>query len=439
MKKPIRWIHGEIAAWEQAGLVSPEQAGRLRERYPEPPASNIGMILFASLGAVIVGLGVILLLAHNWQAIPRGGKLALILGSLLAAHGAGMWQIRAGRRGLGEGLNLLGTMLFGAGIWLIAQIYHIDEHYPNAFLFWSLGAMGLAWALPSVPQAALACVLIPVWCGVEGFDFSRGMHAGPLILAGWVATLAFRLRSAFLLTVAIPAFFLSLLFVLFNLPCPAHAHGGLIFSVLLNFGVALIAATYLWPRGGGFEAAPTILGFYGRFLALGLIYLLTFPHFADDVLPSAWNQAAFSVKLYTVVFAALAAALWLKVAVAGRRGQTEAPPGDEWLFPLAAAWAALHLFLPVIHADEWLTALPFNLILLALIVALMTRGCRQGLRGPTAVGSILLVLLMLARYFDLFESLWMRGLVFIGVGVALFVQGLIYRRVRRTRLEGGPR
>lgn len=40
-------------------------------------------------------------------------------------------------------------MLFGAGIWLVAQIYHIEEHYPNGFLIWGLGAMALAWALPS--------------------------------------------------------------------------------------------------------------------------------------------------------------------------------------------------------------------------------------------------------------------------------------------------
>jgi uncharacterized membrane protein len=54
------------------------------------------------------------------------------------------------RTGLIGGLHLLGTMMFGAGIWLIAQIYHIDEHYPNALLIWSLGALGLAWALPSL-------------------------------------------------------------------------------------------------------------------------------------------------------------------------------------------------------------------------------------------------------------------------------------------------
>ncbi len=39
-------------------------------------------------------------------------------------------------------------MFYGAGIWLVAQIYNIDEHYPNGFLFWALGALAMAWAMP---------------------------------------------------------------------------------------------------------------------------------------------------------------------------------------------------------------------------------------------------------------------------------------------------
>ena len=42
---------------------------------------------------------------------------------------------------------MLGTLFFGAGIWLVAQIYHIDEHFPNGFLIWGLGALALAWRI----------------------------------------------------------------------------------------------------------------------------------------------------------------------------------------------------------------------------------------------------------------------------------------------------
>ena len=66
-------------------------------------------------------------------------------------------------------------MFYGAGIWLVAQVYHIDEHYPNGFLFWALGALVLAWALESIPQALLATVLFTIWAAPR-----RGRSTAPL-------------------------------------------------------------------------------------------------------------------------------------------------------------------------------------------------------------------------------------------------------------------
>ena len=88
----------------------------------------------------------ILFFAYNWAAIPKFLKLALVFAALVTSHGAALWVTRRNpaNHSLVEGLHILGTMMFGAGIWLIAQIYHIDEHYPNAFLVWGLGALGLA-------------------------------------------------------------------------------------------------------------------------------------------------------------------------------------------------------------------------------------------------------------------------------------------------------
>jgi uncharacterized membrane protein len=435
MSSPIRWVRREIESWQHENLISEDQAQTLLKRYPEPAASNLGLILFAGFGALIIGLGIILLLAYNWQAIPRGIKLAIILGSIAAAHGTGLTLIQKQRPALGEAICLLGTMLFGAGIWLIAQVYHIDEHYPNGLLIWSLGAMALAWTLPSLSHATLAAVLVTTWCGMEAFDFHRPMHAGPLLLAGWIGLLALKQKSRFLLSISIPALFLSTLFVLVGTPGYSHAHGGLIISGLLNFGIALVALSYLFPRFRFFESATPILGFYGRLIALGILYLLTFPHVADDLLRSSWATAALPIKLYYIVFLALSIALWLRIATDVRIRFSERPPFDQWIYPFTAVVVALYAFLPTADWDGWVVAIPFNLALLALIIALMTRGCRQGLLGSTVAGALLLLLLTFSRYFDLFGSLLVRGLLFILIGVAIFIQGLVYHRAKRRKGE----
>ena len=93
--------------------------------------------------------------------MPKALKLMVVFAALFVSDGGALWVGRRSpeRTGLIEGLRLLGTMMFGAGIWSIAQIYHIEEHYPNAPLIWSLGALGalgFAWALPSLSQGFIA-------------------------------------------------------------------------------------------------------------------------------------------------------------------------------------------------------------------------------------------------------------------------------------------
>ena len=147
----IRWLFGEIEKWKSEGVITEEEAASIRGRYPAlPPERPWGTILFGSIGAVIIGLGIILVVAYNWEAMHRFVKLAIIFGMLLAAHGTGFYLRRKSDHFVfGEAFHVLGTMFFGAGIWLTAQIYHIQEHLPTAFLIWGVGALAMAWAVPS--------------------------------------------------------------------------------------------------------------------------------------------------------------------------------------------------------------------------------------------------------------------------------------------------
>ncbi|HZP59386.1 MAG TPA: hypothetical protein VFB27_03605, partial [Opitutaceae bacterium] len=82
-------------------------------------------------------------------------------------------------------------------------------------------------------------------------------------------------------------------------------------------------------------------------------------------------------------------------------------------------------------SDERFVAIIFNLIFLSVALMWMVRGCREGRLRPTVLGSLLFAALVWARYFDLFESLAVRGLVFILLGGVLFAEGFYYRRMRQ--------
>ena len=88
-------------------------------------------------------------------------------------------------------------------------------------------------------------------------------------------------------------------------------------------------------------------------------------------------------------------------------------------------------------SDTFLTGV-VNLIFLAITAMWMARGCREGELKRVILGSLLLVALVFARYFDLFESLAARGLVFLIIGGVLFAEGFFYRRARQ-RVDGEGR
>jgi uncharacterized membrane protein len=390
-------------------------------------------MVFSGLGAVIVGLGIILLFAYNWQAIPRAAKLLIVFGSLAAAHATGLWLfIRRPRfRGLGEAICVLGTMLFGAGIWLVAQIYHIDEHYPNGLIVWAVGALAMAWAMPSIAQGAIAAGLMTVWCGMESFNFDASMHAAPVMIVVFVGLLAWRMKSRFLLAVTLPMVVLSMVFVMVG---SAFHHGERVaFGMVFNIGVTLAAAGVLARRSRHFPESAPVFSFYGWLVSLIFLFVLTFPDAADHMLIRGWGQMESWLSGYWVGSLVLCVAGWGWLGYREIvRAEGHRVPLDHFLLPMAVVVTAVDLTL-MERVDELLLAVPFNLVLLALIVAMMTRGCRHGLTVPTVIGSLLLVAYMFARYCDLFESLLIRGLVFIVVGAAIFAQGMLYNRTKRRK------
>jgi uncharacterized membrane protein len=435
MSKQQRWLKQEVAQWRTEGLVDDALAQRILARYPETAERGWGRIIFSALGAVLVGLGVILFFAYNWQAIPKVAKLALVFGALAAAHGAAMTLARRtdANRALVEGLHALGTMLFGAGIWLVAQVYHIDEHYPNAFLVWSLGALALAWALPSLVQALLALFLISFWAGVEVFQFHTPIHGAPLLVALGVLPLAWWRRSPALMFWA-----LAVLFVV-----TAFAAGGIrleaLFSLLFMMGAAAFIAGVA-AEANGVRAADAPLRAVGLFVVLGIGYALSFPRIARALGDVNFENKPGLVIYFAAVGAALLAAIAAAAVSFSRGALAQIDTYRRWQLALVGIGLAIVLWVTFSHSkvDGWAIALPFNAIVLALAALLILEGSAHLKPRLVAAGCLIFALVTVSRYTDLFSSLLVRAAVFIALGAGLFFVGSFYTRQRRRAQEVRP-
>jgi uncharacterized membrane protein len=425
-----RWLHGEIPAWVKAGIIDSDQAEQLRQRYILAKGVGWGRIVLSSIGAILVGLGVILLFAYNWEAMPKAVKLAVVFGALAVAHIAGLLVNRKESNPIaGEGLHALGTMLFGAGIWLVAQIYHIDEHYPNAFILWGMGALLMAWALPSLTQALMAVALVIVWQLTEVFDFRQALHGAPWILLLGVFPLIWRLRSPVLAATATSALIASLTLSAFRVDEELFALIIILTSALF-IAIGRLVEQYpklaLTETGQAFRQ-PALLAYFG------MLYLLTFPDLAGDLLnldlSSTWARA----YLFGALIPALAA--WGVVVLNRlRTGQLGESISD--LVILASLLLVIIFAGLDIGHGNWMLSAPFNLLLLAQGLWLIIDGSRKVHSRMVVAGCLLLTLLAVSRYLDLFDSLLSRALVFFLIGGGLFMVGNFYNRQKQHSGRG---
>jgi hypothetical protein len=90
----------------------------------------------------------------------------------------------------------------------------------------------------------------------------------------------------------------------------------------------------------------------------------------------------------------------------------------------------------VAENSGWAGAGLFNLVYLFHCMMLISQGCRRVDLKSTTTGCLLLSLIAVTRYVDLFQSLVLRALVFLIIGAVVFAVGISYARAKRRSQEG---
>ena len=428
MSKRTRWLRDQIGTWLDEGLIDAGQAEALRARYPvsdqDTPWSRI---IVSSVGAIVFGLGIILFFAYNWADMHKVTKLALVFGAVLATHGTGFYLSASAdaKRSLVESLHVMGTMLFGAGIWLVAQIYHIDEHYPNAFFVWGIGALALAWAMPSVAQGLMAVLLVFLWGSFEVFDFSSPTHWGSWVVLLGVLPLAWMQRSRVLLFFALVAFITLFVF------SAGQVEGDLVIAALFYLACLHLAAGRLSTRSAFPESAP-LFSVVGYSVYLVLLYLFSFHEVARELVrlnPEGMLE-------WSYVIAPLIAALlaWAVLLATGAWQRADGIRRWETGLILLAMLLVLIAQFGASRGDVGIVVFAFNLIFLGHCVVMIVRGTGRLNWKQVSLGCVLFSALAFARFLDLFDDLLMRSLFFLALGAGLFLIGNFYSH--RKKLQG---
>ncbi|MGE3818749.1 MAG: DUF2157 domain-containing protein [Isosphaeraceae bacterium] len=449
------WLKVELESWRGLGLVSDDQALAVLSLYgTEAQAAErrqsraLAILLF--LSALLAGLGVLLLIGYNWAAMPSAAKVVLILAAVITAHSAGL-KLRSQKEKAtaSEVAFFLGCLLFGAGIGLIGQIFHVNANDAGAFWWWAIGVLPFALALEGIAFHVLFVALAATWCGYEVLGFGNlgawffgrwgGIPNGAYSLLALAApgfALAYKRKSAPLLSLYVP---LIAWWVVLQ-PFAWRFHENPAYFIGSVGGLLLLAAEL--HRAGDPMAVP--YRFHGTALVGGLLIPMSFSEFHRF----GWGAGTDLIPMLVepVVVAALALIL-LAVAVGlRRRGEPGGSWNEDWLAVVRTAttplgligmFVAMGLWRLVTGGEPIAPTIAANLAMLALAFWLMRLGLRDDRGLPFSVGVGYFLLWTMLRYFDLFGDFGgMLGaaLMFFLCGAALFGVALYWRRRKEVTL-----
>lgn len=156
----------EIRGWEEEQLISAEQAAQLRARYGltvDDRSVSLGYMVLSGLAILCAGLALLLVISHNWDEIPRVVRMSALILLTAGLNLRGIQQMARGRRDSGVRWLFAGGLSYGAAIMLIAQIYHLGEHFPDGLFWWALGVLPMALLCASRLLHLLQLGLATLW------------------------------------------------------------------------------------------------------------------------------------------------------------------------------------------------------------------------------------------------------------------------------------
>src|ERR1044071_879822 len=134
-------LNADLARWQADGVIAPAAAEAIRAALPPAPrAVNIPTVI-GMLGALLIAAAFLAFVAANWPAIARPARFAILLAGIGCAYGAGAWFDRRDRTYLADISVTVGSIVFGASIALVGQMYHLGEDFAGGLMLWSVGSL----------------------------------------------------------------------------------------------------------------------------------------------------------------------------------------------------------------------------------------------------------------------------------------------------------
>lgn len=425
----------ELVKLEQNGIITGDTSERIRAYYnsSEKPKTIVLLIIFGILGTLLIGSGIILLLAHNWDDLPRWVRTIISLAPLVAAQSVCGYAILKKQESIAwrESTTVFLFCAVGAGISLISQTYNIYGDFGRFILVWSLLILPVIYLFDAVTVSIFYLAWVGLWTGHQ-----VGEHLYPWLywpLAGAIIPFGYRLyknaahsmrftlfswAATIFATATLPMLFSKVTFIDSELILPLA-------YVLLFLLLYLVGHTSFYDQKSSFANPGSLIG------SLGIIVLLLIVSF-EDVWKyyqkhqpgkiTAWEDIA-GILLLAGIFVSIII-LFLRHMKNGRRHVVYYSLS---LIAIGFGYLIFFINIPIIFIQFII-----NSTLLAIGIATIVRGVKQDNLPATNFGMAIISVLILCRFLDSDLSFIIRGIGFIAVGIGFLASNYFLMRKNKN-------
>ncbi len=430
-KKAVSWLYREIPKLVAKGILTPQAARKLREYYPEaksPGKKWFLLIVCGVTGALLIGLGIISLFAHNWEELSRGVRAVLSFMPLIIGQGLLAWVLvkRPKSDALKESTATFLTLMVGASIALISQTYNIPGSASGFTLTWMLLILPLVYLAKSSIPALIYLIGITTW---SGFFWDNPLKAilfwplAALIIPHFIGIsdrATHRVRTTLLSLAMVICFCIA-----------AGSTLGRAWQGSWTIIYASIYAIFYFIGSGTFSGQHRVWHWPFRFGGMLGIIILSFMFTYKGI----WEAANYAGKYgfggkplsglaawpdYLITFALVVVAIYFFVSYLKQKDKLKILLG---VMPVLTIFAFL-----ISPQTAIFPSLLFNLYLLTFSISYIVIGFRDNALGVVNIGALILAFLIIARFFDSDINFIIKGLVFIFTGCGFLATNLMLMR-----------
>jgi len=421
MKKE-KWVLKEIDEWQQLSLIDAETAGNLRARYQAKKNVSFIIVLFSIIGAVLIGTGVILIGARNWEYFPIPVRVVIAFLPLVVSQALAIFTLKRKYESVAwrESVAILVTASVFAAIAVVGQIFHLPGDYAVYVLTCGLLSLPVIYILNAASPLIVYYWTVLNWAVLETSPLNALILFGLFVLGALFVFLKRNeenARPVYMAWVTVIAGFVLFLFMGIML------EGSLLLVTLCYFVLLLTVEGLPQKLLTPFKIIGTLGG-------LVIAAILTYE--------TMWTRWLFRGSMSDIgsvllVFAMLAAAVVFAVNIYKR---------DKlrlYLLTPLFVLCVLRFFwqMSIYPLPSFIFMLIANFVLLLIGVGFIVYGVRNTVLFQTNIGMAAVCTLIVMRFFDSnMDFLW-RGIVFLLLGAAFLLVNVKIMRSRKIQKVSG--